>query len=71
MAAWLSAAGTWTCGCSRSTAKRYVGAQIGIYNPPAHKVGKVSHLRNTEYVFVAGSTDRVEHAMAAAHAAAR
>ncbi len=33
--------------------KRYVGAQIGIYNPGGEKVGKVSHLRNTEYVYVA------------------
>lgn len=30
---------------------RYVGARIGIYNPAGRKVGKVSHLRNTEYVF--------------------
>jgi len=32
--------------------KRYVGAQIGIYNPSGEKVGRVSHLRNTEYLFV-------------------
>jgi len=32
--------------------KRYVGAQIGIYNPQGVKVGKVDHLRNKEYVFV-------------------
>ncbi|MDQ3035692.1 MAG: DNA adenine methylase [Myxococcota bacterium] len=32
--------------------KRYVGAQIGIYNPSGAKVGQVSHLRNTEYIFV-------------------
>ena len=32
--------------------KRYVGAQIGIYNPQGQKVGKVSHLRNKEYVYV-------------------
>ncbi|AKF08522.1 DNA adenine methylase [Sandaracinus amylolyticus] len=32
--------------------KRYVGAQIGIYNPRGQKVGEVSHLRNTEYLFV-------------------
>ncbi len=32
--------------------KRYVGAQIGIYNPGGQKVGKVSHLRNTEWLFV-------------------
>jgi adenine-specific DNA-methyltransferase len=47
-------------------AKRYVGAQIGIYNPSGHKVGKVSHLRNTEYVFVAGPHDLVEAAAKAA-----
>jgi adenine-specific DNA-methyltransferase len=34
--------------------KRYVGAQIGIYNPQGEKVGKVSHLRNKEYLFVVG-----------------
>ncbi len=32
--------------------KRYVGAQIGIYNPSGQKVGKVSHLRNRELLFV-------------------
>jgi adenine-specific DNA-methyltransferase len=32
--------------------KRYVGAQIGIHNPQGQKVGAVSHLRNTEYLFV-------------------
>ena len=47
-------------------AKRYVGAQIGIHSPAASEVGKVSHLRNTEYVFVAGDKDRVEAASAAA-----
>ena len=43
--------------------KRYVGAQIGIHGPTGQKVGTVSHLRNTEYVFVAGPTDRVEAAV--------
>lgn len=32
--------------------KRYVGAQIGIYNPAGEKVGKVSHLKNKEYLYV-------------------
>lgn len=32
--------------------KRYVGARIGIYNPQGEKVGKVSHVRNKEYVYV-------------------
>jgi adenine-specific DNA-methyltransferase len=32
--------------------KRYVGAQIGIYNPKGEKVGQVSHLKNEELLFV-------------------
>jgi adenine-specific DNA-methyltransferase len=38
---------------------RYVGARIGIHDPSGRKVGAVSHLRNTEYVLVAGSRARV------------
>jgi adenine-specific DNA-methyltransferase len=34
--------------------KRYVGAQIGIFDPAGRRVGEVSHLRNTELLFVAG-----------------
>jgi adenine-specific DNA-methyltransferase len=33
--------------------KRYVGAQIGIYNPSGQKVGTVGRLRNVEYMVVA------------------
>jgi adenine-specific DNA-methyltransferase len=47
--------------------KRYVGAQIGIHNPAGVKVGAVSHLRNTEHLFVAGPTDKVEAATSAAN----
>jgi adenine-specific DNA-methyltransferase len=32
--------------------KRYVGAQIGIHNLAGQKVGRVSHLRNKEFVYV-------------------
>src|SRR5690606_4129145 len=32
--------------------KRYVGAQIGVYNPSGDKVGEVSHLRNEEYIYL-------------------
>ena len=39
--------------------KRYVGAQIGIHSPHGVRTGSVSHLRNTELVFVAGPRDRV------------
>jgi adenine-specific DNA-methyltransferase len=38
---------------------RYVGARIGIHSPSGEKVGTVSHLRNTEYVLVAGDRVRV------------
>jgi len=31
--------------------KRYVGAQIGIYNPQGQKVGNVTHLRNKEFIY--------------------
>jgi adenine-specific DNA-methyltransferase len=34
--------------------KRYVGAQIGIHNPRGEKVGRVSHLRNREHLFLVG-----------------
>jgi adenine-specific DNA-methyltransferase len=32
--------------------RRYVGAQIGIYNPQGRKVGRVSHVSNTEYLYL-------------------
>jgi adenine-specific DNA-methyltransferase len=35
--------------------KRYVGAQIGVFNPAGVRVGQVSHLRNVEYVLVVGA----------------
>ena len=40
--------------------KRYVGAQIGIHDPRGVKVGRVSHLRNLEYLVLAGPADEVE-----------
>ena len=46
--------------------KRYVGAQIGIYNPAGEKVGKSGHLRNLEFLFVAGPRERVLAAQATA-----
>ncbi len=33
---------------------RYVGARIGIHNLKGEKVGKVSHLRNREHLFLVG-----------------
>jgi adenine-specific DNA-methyltransferase len=43
--------------------KRYVGAQIGIFNPTGEKVGTVARLRNVEYLFVAGPAEKVEAAV--------
>lgn len=37
--------------------KRYVGAQIGVHNLEGKRVGTPTHLRNLEYVFVAGDKD--------------
>lgn len=37
--------------------KRYVGAQIGIYNPKGERVGQVGHLRNKEYLYILAPTE--------------
>ncbi len=39
--------------------KRYVGAQIGIHSPDGLRVGEISHLRNVEYVLIAGPRETV------------
>ena len=54
---WRTSARCWRSGLRRPVAidsKRYVGARIGIHNPAGERVGSVSHLRNTEVVFVCG-----------------
>jgi adenine-specific DNA-methyltransferase len=63
---WLRDAGHPDVRLIAYDSKRYVGAQIGIHNPSGQRVGRVSHLRNTEYLFVAGPSDQVEAAVAAA-----
>jgi len=50
--------------------KRYVGAQIGIFDPAGRRVGAVSHLSNTELLFVAGPDAGLAQAAAGAAAAA-
>jgi adenine-specific DNA-methyltransferase len=40
-------------------APRYVGARIGIHNPQGERVGTVSHVRNQEYVLIAGEQREV------------
>jgi len=47
--------------------RRYVGAQIGIHDPAGHKVGRVSHLRNTERLAVCGPKAEVLGAIGAWH----
>ncbi|MDR1825918.1 MAG: DNA adenine methylase [Bifidobacteriaceae bacterium] len=66
MLTWLREAGHDDARLVAFDFRRYVGAQIGIFNPAGQKVGKVTHTRNQEYVFVAGPTDQVEAAVAAA-----
>lgn len=39
--------------------RRYVGALIGIYNPQGERVGKVSHTRNTEYLFLIAEQEEI------------
>jgi adenine-specific DNA-methyltransferase len=41
--------------------RRYVGAQIGIHNPQGERVGTVSHVRNQEYIVIAGERADVRH----------
>ncbi len=56
---------------------RYVGARIGIHNLRGERVGRVSHVRNTEWLYVAGpdaaaaAQDGLERLNAATRAPAR
>lgn len=44
--------------------RRYVGARIGIYNPKGQRVGRVSHLRNREFLYLSSPDPRVHAAVA-------
>ena len=46
--------------------RRYVGAQIGIHNPNGERVGTVSHVRNQEYLVIAGDRPLVRRVARAA-----
>jgi len=46
--------------------RRYVGAQIGIHSPTGARVGTVSHVRNQEYLLIAGDRAEVRGLAAAA-----
>lgn len=65
---WLSEAGHERVELLDFDSPRYVGARIGIFNPSGQRVGKVGRLRNIEHVMIAGSSARVERALAAVHA---
>ncbi len=60
---WLHDAGHEHVGVLAFDSRRYIGAQIGIFNGAGEKVGVPSRLRNRELVFVAGPRDRVEAAL--------
>ena len=62
---WLYEAGHEQVTTLGFDSKRYVGAQIGIHNRHGERVGRVSHTRNVEYVFVAGPEAKVAAAVAA------
>ena len=50
--------------------KRYVGAQIGIYSPDGRVVGKISHTRNKELLYIVDTEgDRADAAAARAASA--
>ena len=44
--------------------KRYVGAQIGIFDPRGRRVGRVSHLRNSEHLVISGHAGDVREIVA-------
>ncbi|MFS3128366.1 DNA adenine methylase [Nocardioides sp. Bht2] len=62
---WLRGAGHQRVEMLAYDSRRYVGAKIGIFSPGGKRVGAVSHVRNQEYVFVAGDDDRVTSALQA------
>lgn len=50
--------------------KRYIGSQIGIYNPQGEKVGKISHVRNKEYLYVVSRSNLAQELAALPECAA-
>ncbi len=62
---WLRDAGHASVELLAFDSRRYIGSRIGIYNHLGEKVGQVRRTRNVEYVFVAGTSDRVGAALAA------
>jgi adenine-specific DNA-methyltransferase len=50
--------------------RRYVGAQIGVFNPQGKRVGEPTRMRNVEYLVLCGERGLVERCCAAVAAAA-
>jgi adenine-specific DNA-methyltransferase len=50
--------------------RRYVGAQIGVFNPQGERVSEPTHLRNIEYLVLCGERALVERCCLAVTAAA-
>ncbi len=65
IAEWLGAAGHERVASLAFDARRYVGAQIGVFNGAGERVGRAGRLRNVEHLLVAGPADRVEAALVA------
>ena len=45
--------------------RRYVGAQIGVFNPRGDRVGEPTHLHNVEFLVLSGEPDLVRRCTAA------
>jgi adenine-specific DNA-methyltransferase len=65
LVSWLRATGREQVVTLGFDAKRYVGAQIGVFNGAGERVGRVNRLRNVEHLVLAGPAERVEAAVAA------
>lgn len=61
----LRAAGFGDAMCLSFDLGRYVGARIGIHDPQGRRVGEVGRVRNSEWLFVAGTGGEVSRMRAA------
>jgi adenine-specific DNA-methyltransferase len=50
--------------------RRYVGAQIGVFDPSGRRVGRVSHVRNSEHLVISGDAGDVREIVGAASSTA-
>ena len=50
--------------------RRYVGAQIGVFNPRGDRVSEPTHLHNVEYLVLCGERELVERCVAEVRASA-